>query len=144
MKEKASLEMYDLSECPRDMKAYLRAYGFHFSKKCVKEAIKGLKRKNPQTGKEEPLTDIKDKEEIENILAKHGIKLENDCLYDAVWAYHMLMSDFWKSAIEDEAHLAKAVKDVIDDPDQPEGFLWNRWNEDRRFAGKPIEWSDLL
>lgn len=143
MKEKTSLDMFDLSGYPRDMKVYLKNNGFHFNKKACKEATKGLKRKNPQTGKLEPLTDIKDKEEIEAILTKHGIKLENDVLYDVVWAYHMIASDFWKSAIEDELHLAKAVKDVIDDPDQPDGFLFNRWVEDRLFAGLPIEWSDL-
>lgn len=144
MKTKMSLDLFDLSEYPKDMKAYLKSYGFHFSKKCAKEAIKGLKRRNPATGKTEPITDSKDKDEVEALLAKYNVKLENDCLYDAVWAYNMLMSDFYKSAIEDEAHLAKAVKDVIDDPDQPDGYLFNRWISDRMFAGHPIEWSDLL
>lgn len=144
MKEKISLDMFDLSEYPRDMKVYLKNNGFHFNKKAAKEAIKGLKRKNPTTGKDEPITDIKDKEEIEAMLAKHNVKLENDCLYDVVWAYHMIVSDFWKEAIVDEALLAKAVKCVIDDPDQPDGYLMNRWIGDRLFAGHPIEWSDLL
>lgn len=143
MKEKLSLDLFDVSEYPKAMKAYLKSSGFHFNKKAVKEACKHLRRKNPQTGKDEPV-EMKDKEEVEAILTKHGIKLENDCLYDSVWAYNMLASDFWKSAIEDEAHLAKAVKDVIDDPDQPDGFLFNRWISDRLFAGKPIEWEDLL
>ncbi|MDE7345130.1 MAG: hypothetical protein K2N48_00120, partial [Muribaculaceae bacterium] len=138
------LDLFDLSEYPKDMKLYLKNNGFHFNKKACKEAIKGLRRKNPTTGKAEPITDAKDKEEVEAILNKHNIKLECDCLYDAVWVYNMLASDFWKSAIEDEAHLAKAVKDVIDDPDQPDGFLFNRWISDRMFAGHPIEWSDLL
>lgn len=144
MKEKISLDIFDFSEYPKDMKVYLKSFGFHFNKKACKEAIKGLRRKNPQTGKNETLTDIKDKDEVEAFLNKQGVKLENDTLYDAVWAYHMLASDFWKSAIEDEAHLAKAVKDVIDDPDQPDGFLFNRWISDRLFAGHPIEWTDLL
>lgn len=144
MKEKTNPNMFDLSECPRDMRTYLKNYSFHFNKKAAKEAVKGLKRKNPATGKDEPITDIKDKEEIEAMLQKHNVKLENDCLYDVVWAYHMLISDFWKEAIDDDTHLAKAVKCVIDDPDQPDGYLFHRWYEDRMFAGKPIEWSDLL
>lgn len=144
MKEKLSLDLFDLGEYPKDMKAYLKSFGFHFNKKAVKEAIKGLRKKNPQTGKSEPLTDIKDKEEIEAMLTKHGIRMENDCLYDVVWAYHMIASDFWKEAIDDDIHLAKAVKCVIDDPDQPDGYLFNRWISDRMFAGHPIEWSDLL
>lgn len=144
MKEKTSLDMFDLSEYPKDMKLYLKNFGFHFNKKACKEAVKGLKRKNSQTGKDEPLTDIKDKDEIEAMLANHNVKLDNDCLYDVVWAYHMLVSDFWKEAIVDEALLAKAVKCVIDDPDQPDGYLMNRWVGDRLFAGHPIEWADLV
>lgn len=144
MKEKLSLEMFDLSEYPKDLKLYLKNNGFHFNKKACKEAVKGLRKKNPATGKAEPVTDIKDKEEIEAMLAKHNIKPENDVLYDIVWAYHMIVSDLWKEAIDDEAHLAKAVKCVIDDPDQPDGYLFNRWMSDRLFAGHPIEWSDLL
>lgn len=144
MKQKMSLDLFDFSEYPREMRTYLKNNGFHFSKKACKEAVRGLKRMNPATGKPEPVTDMKDKEEIEQMLTKHGIKLENDCLYDAVWAFHMIQSDFWKSAIEDEMHLARAVKDVVDDPDQPDGFLFNRWMSDRMFAGHPIEWSDLL
>lgn len=143
MKEKLSLDLFDLSEYPKEMKLYLKNNGFHFNKKACKEAVKGLRRKNPQTGKAEPI-DAKDKEEVEAILARHNVKLECDVLYDAVWAYNMLVSDFWKEAIEDEAHLAKAVKCVIDDPDQPDGFLFNRWLSDRLFAGHPIEWADLL
>lgn len=143
-KEKTNPMAFDLSECPRSMRIYLKAFGFHFNKRACDCAVRGLKRINPATGKPEWLTDIRTKDEIESILAKHGVRLENDCLYDAVWAYHMLMSDFWKSAIEDEAHLAKAVKDIIDDPDQPDGYIFNRWVEDRRFAGVPIEWEDLV
>lgn len=144
MKERINLDMFDFSEYPKEMKAYLKNFGFHFNKKACKEAVKGLKRKNPQTGKNEPLTDTKDKDEIEAMLTKHGVKLDNDCLYDVVWAYHMIVSDFWKEAIVDEALLAKAVKCVIDDPDQPDGYLFNRWLSDRFFAGTPIEWEDLL
>lgn len=144
MKEKTLPIWFDLSECPKAMKAYLKANNFHFNKRACDEAIRGLKRNNPATGKVEGLTDIRTKDEVESILTKHGVKLENDCLYDAVWAYHMLMSDFWKSAIEDEAHLVKAVKDVIDDPDQPDGILFHRWVEDRAFAGIPIDWESLL
>lgn len=143
MKEKINLELFDFSEYPKDMRIYLKNNGFHFNKKACKEAVKVLRRKNPQTGEAEPI-DAKDKEDVEAILAKNNVKLEHDALYDAVWAYNMLASDFWKEAIEDEAHLAKAVKCVIDDPDQPDGFLFNRWIGDRMFAGLPIEWADLL
>lgn len=143
MDEKLSLDMFDFAEYPKAMKLYLKNYGFHFNKKACEEAIKGLKRKNPATGKIESI-DAKSKDEIEQMLAKNNIKLERNTLYDFVWVYNMLMSDYWKSAIEDEAHLCKAVRDMIDDPDQRDGFIFNRWIADRMFNGNPIEWEDFV
>lgn len=143
MKEKTSLDMFDLSEYPRDMKLYLKNFGPHFNKKLCEEAVKHLKRKNPATGKEEPI-EPKHKEEIEQILVKNNVKLDNNELYDFVWVYNMLMSDNWKSSLEDELHLCKAVKDMIDDVDHRDGFIWNRWLSDRMWDGKPVEWSDML
>lgn len=143
MKEKLNLDLFDLADYPKEMLSYLKNYGFHFNKKACEEAVKGLKRRNPASGKEEPI-DAKSKEEIEQIMVKYNIKLENNTLYDFVWVYNMLMSDYWKSAIEDELHLAKAVKDMIDDVDQRDGFIFNRWISDRMFNGEPIEWADFV
>lgn len=142
MKEKLSLDLIDLSEYPRDMRLYLKNYGFHFNKKACDEAIKGLRRNNPATGRAEKV-EAKSKDDVEQMMSKYGVTLENNTLYDYVWVYNMLMSDYWKSAIEDEAHLCKAVKDMIDDPDQRDGFIFNRWISDRMFNGEPIEWADL-
>ena len=143
MKEKFSLDLYDMSEYPKDMRLYLKNFGPHFNKALCTEAVKYLKRKNPATGKEEPI-EPKSKEEIEQLLSKHNIKLENNELYDFVWVYNMLMSDNWKSSIDDELHLCKAVKDMIDDVDHRDGFIWNRWLSDRMWDGNPVEWSDML
>lgn len=143
MKDKINLDLIDMSDYPRAMRAYLKNYGFHFNKKACEEAVKGLKRKNPATGKEEPI-DAKSKEEVEQMLVKHNVKLDNNTLYDFVWVYNMLMSDYWKSAVEDELHLCRAVKDMIDDIDQRDGFIFNRWMSDRMFNGEPIGWDDLL
>lgn len=143
MQKKINLEMFDLADYPREMLAYLKNYGFHFNKKACEMAVKKLMRRNPTTGKNEPI-EAKKKEEIEQVFQRVGLKLENNTLYDFVWVYNMLMSDYWKSAIEDEVHLCKAVKDMIDDPDQCDGFIFNRWISDRMFNGDPIEWSDIL
>lgn len=143
MQKKINLEMFDLADYPREMLAYLKNYGFHFNKKACEMAVKKLMCRNPTTGKNEPI-EAKKKEEIEQVFQRVGLKLENNTLYDFVWVYNMLMSDYWKSAIEDEVHLCKAVKDMIDDPDQCDGFIFNRWISDRMFNGDPIEWSDIL
>lgn len=143
MKQKLNLDLLDMSEYPREMRTYLKNYGFHFNKRACDDAIKSLKRRNQATDKDEPI-EPKSKEEIEQLLIKYNVKLENNTLYDFVWVYNMLFSDYWKSAIEDEKHLALAVKDMIDDPDQNDGFIFNRWISDRFFNGEPIEWADLL
>lgn len=143
MQKKINLEMFDLADYPREMLAYLKNYGFHFNKKACEMAVKELMRRNPTTGNNEPI-EAKRKEEIEQVFQRVGLKLENNTLYDFVWVYNMLYSDYWKSAIEDEVHLCKAVKDMIDDPDQCDGFIFNRWISDRMFNGDPIEWSDIL
>lgn len=143
MNDKINLDMLDLEDYPRDMLKYLKNYGFHFNKAACEDAVKKLRRRNPATGKNEPI-DVKSKDEIEQILTRLNIKLERNTLYDFVWVYNMLLSDFWKSGIDDEIHLAKATKDVIDDPDQRDGFIFNRWISDRMFNGEPIEWADLI
>lgn len=143
MKDRISLDAFDYGKYPEGMLSYFRHFGFHFNKKACAEAIKGLRRLNPATAKAEPIEPT-GKEEIEQILKKNGIVLKNNVMYDFVWVYNMLMSDYWQSAIDDEAHLCRAVKDMIDDPDQREGFIFNRWVCDRMFNGDPIEWSDIL
>lgn len=143
MKDNMNIETLDFEEYPREMKAYLKNYGFHFNAKACKEAVKHLKKSNPATGKAEPI-EPKSKDEVEQILVKNGITLENNFLHDFVWVYNMLYSDYWKSAIDDEAHLCKAVKDMVDDPDQRDGFIFNRWISDRLFNGDPIDWAEIL
>lgn len=143
MKAKINLDLFDFSEYPRDMRVYLKNYGFHFNKKACDEAVRLLKRRNAATGKDEPI-EPKSKDEVEQILTKNNIRLDNNTLYDFVWVYNMLMSDCWKSSYEDEIHLCKGVKDMIDDADHSDGFIFNRWVSDRLFDGHPIEWGDLI
>ena len=94
MQKKINLEMFDLAEYPREMKAYLKNYGFHFNKKACEMDVKKLMRRNPATGKNEPI-EAKRKEEIEQLFQRVGLELENNTLYDFVWVYNMLYSDYW-------------------------------------------------
>lgn len=141
--QRTNLDLYDMDEFPREMRTYLKNFGLHFNKKACEEAVKGLKRKNPATGKEEPI-EAKSKDEVEQVLTKYGIKLDNNVLYDFVFVYNMALSDFYKSSLADEKALATFTKDYVDDGDQADGFIFNRWFGDRMLAGKPIEWGDLL
>ena len=65
------------------------------------------------------------KEQVDSILRQQGIQLENNELYDYVYVASMGKADFLGSSIPDEAHLAKYVKDVVDDADAESGFIFN-------------------
>ena len=48
---------------------------------------------------------------------------------------------FW---IKDEQQMAQYVKDMVDDTDQKDGFIFNRFYADCCHNGMPIPWEDLL
>jgi len=84
------------------------------------------------------------KENVESVLNKYNIKLENNQLHDFVYVYNMGNNDFLGSSISDEKHLALYVKDVIDDADGYDGIVFNRWYADTVSTGIPIEWDEMI
>ena len=64
-------------DMPREMRSYLRSYGFNFNKKACDIAVKAMRRLNPATGKKEPIDPLS-KEQVEELLQKHNIKLEHN------------------------------------------------------------------
>lgn len=143
MENRINLALYDISDLPKDAQKYIKNHGFHFTKKAVELACKALKKKNPATGKLEVI-EMWDKDKVDELLNKQGVKLEHGQLHDYVFVCNMGRSDYWKSSIADEAHLALYIKDVVDDPDQADGFIFNRWLSDRLFNGEPIDWGELV
>lgn len=128
---------------PDDMVSYLSNYGWHFNKKACDFAVSKMKKKSSATGKMESI-DPWNKEQVEEVLKKSSIMLENSNLYDFVYVANMCRADFYKSSIPDEMHLAMYVKDVIDDPDASDGFIFRRWYSDMRGKGEGIPWEELL
>ena len=129
---RTSLNQYD--DRPTDMKRYLKYFGQHFNKRLCQFAVSKMKH-----GKT-PIT----KEQVDEVLKKHGITLKNNELYDYVYVYNMGNNDFMGSSIADEKHLAMYVKDVIDDEDGYDGIVFNRWYADTVVQGIPIEWNEML
>ena len=129
---RTSLNLYD--DRPTDMKRYLKYFGQHFNKRLCQFAVSKMKH-----GKT-PIT----KEQVDEVLKKHGIVLKNNELYDYVYVYNMGNNDFMGSSIADEKHLAMYVKDVIDDEDGYDGIVFNRWYADTVVQGVPIEWNEML
>lgn len=128
---------------PSGMREYLDVYGWHFSKKMCEWAVSKMKKKNPQTGKEEPV-EYMPKDKVDEFLKRYGIKLENDVAYDSVYVLHMAKSDYMKSSISDEAHLAMFVKDYLDDEDGYPEIAFTRFYADCIGKGEVLLWEDVI
>lgn len=120
---------------------YLRYNGPHFNKKLCLFAVGMMEKKVGSTMvKITPYT----KENVDQILQRNGIKLEHNQLYDYVYVANMCKADFLGSSVIDENHLAKYVKDVIDDADAYDGIVFNRWYADMCRKGIAIDWENMI
>lgn len=128
---------------PSGMKEYLDTYGWHFSKKMCEWAVSKMKRKNPQTQKEEPL-DYMDKDKTEEFLKKYNVQIQNDKGYDKIYVLNMKRADEFKSSIPDEAHLALSVKDYLDDVDGYPSIAFTRYYADCIAKADMPSWPDML
>lgn len=136
------LDMFEI-DLPRSMRSYLRSYGFNFNRKACDFAVSKMKRKNPATGKAEPIEPMS-KDAVEELLQKNNIKLEHNEGYNFVYVANAAKADFWKSSIEDEKHLALFIKDTIDDADLPNGNVFRKWLADCDAKGCVVDFEDLL
>ena len=135
-----SLDIYDVR--PEDMVSYLRHYGMHFNRKLCEFAISKMTRK-VSNNKQEPIVPLT-KSQIDNILSTSGVTLQNNQLYDYVYVANMCKADYLGSSINDDAHMALYIKDVIDDDDGYDGLVFNRWYADMCRKGIAIDWEEML
>lgn len=135
-----SLDTWD--ELPSGMINYLRNYGRHFNKKMYEFAVSNMYKVNRNNQKEklQPLTI----EQYKNILTRFNVKLENDIMYDGAYVMSMANADFLGSSLPNEHMIALFVKDYVDDVDQPDGFIFNRFYADCVLKGIPIDWDELI
>lgn len=136
---RTSFTEYD--EYPEAMLIYLRNYGPHFNRRLCEFAVSKMTKK--RGGVDAPIKAMS-KEEVENLLHTYKIKLINDQLYDSTYVANMCKADFIGSSIEDELHLVKYIKDVIDDEDAYDGIVFNRWYADMSYLGIAIDWESML
>ncbi len=132
----------DYDPIPDDMRAYLRNHDYSFSKKACEYAVSMMRKTNTDTGKDEPL-DPWGKEQVDDLLKRFNIRLENNIGYNYVYVANMLRADKYKSSIPDEAHLALGIKDVIDDVDCSPYCVFLEWMAKMDGNGEPIEWDDI-
>lgn len=135
------LDTYD--ELPDGMREYLSRNGWHFSKRMCDWAVSRMRVKDMATGKEkrlEPWT----KDAVDEMLKKYNVRLDNDKGYDCVYVANMAKSDYLKSSIVDDQHIALFVKDYLDDCDGYNGIALTRFAADCIGSGTPITWLELL
>ena len=128
---------------PSGMQEYLDTYGWHFSKKMCEWAVSKMKRKNPQTGKEEPL-DYMDKDKADEFLKKYNVTLPDVKGYDHVYELNSARADYFKSSIADEAHMALYVKDFFSDTDGYPTMAFTRFYADCIGKSDMPIWEDML
>ena len=129
-------------EIPEGMKRYINHYGCHFNKKLCEEAVSRMETKN-NLGKGKALVPYT-KEKVDELIKMYNVKIERNKLYDAVYVANMCKADFLGSSIQNEHQLILYVKDVLDDVDADDGYVFNRFYADTIFMNYPIEWGDMI
>ena len=138
---KKSLRSYNY--IPVEMQAYLRNYGYSFSKRACEYAVSLMEKVDPKTGETEPLQPW-DKAKVEELLHKHKIELQNNMNYNHVYVANMILADRWGSSVEDEKHLALAIKDEIDDVDAAADSIFNCWMVKLEDKGISVPWEEMI
>lgn len=127
---------------PHGKMEYLQHNGWHFTKRAYEWAVKRMVKK-PENGQEQKIR-VMTMQEVDELLAKHGVKLMNDNGYDKCYLVAKCMADYLGSSVADEAHMAKHVKDVLDDYDGGEERVFRHWYSDMMEDGVVIPWEDIV
>lgn len=135
--------LFNFIDLPSDMKRYVRHFGMHFNHKLYEFATTKMQRKIKGSDRTEKMKPI-EKSKFDELLKKYNITLEYDELYDGVYVYSMAMSDFFESSLPTEKEVMLYVKDLVDDVDQNDGFIFNRWVADVYLKGEGIDWDDFI
>lgn len=135
------LDIYD--DMPQAMQRYIAQYGWHFNKKAFECAVKMMRKKNAATGKLEPVEPWS-KEQVEDMLQRNGVKLDNCIMYDAAYQANWCKADLFKSSVPDEQHVALFLKDTLDDVDGCDELPFRYWLQKCVAMGMPVDFEDLM
>lgn len=131
------LDYYDIT--PKGMDPYLSAHGHHFSKPMLEWAVGMMRDRN---GKK---VVVPDKKQLDGILASNNVTLErNEGYYDALYAWCMAKADYFGSSLADDMHMARFVKDYIDDPDGNPTRAFDEFYVNCVAKGVDIPWEDMI
>ena len=134
------MTQYDVK--PLAMVNYLRYNGPHFTRGLCEWAVGRMWRRDDagRVSRLEPWS----KDDVDAMLERAGVRVENDQLWDSVYVANMAKADYMGSSMEDEVHVARYVKDVLDDEDGYDGIAFNRFLADCARKGVAIPWERVL
>ena len=136
-------EMTDILDLkPEGYKAYRKRHGKHFSEELCQFAVSMMTRQDEQ-GNDLPISPM-DKEEVERILNDYNIRLRNNKEYDHVFAANMCKADYLGDSVPDLEHLARYVRNAIDDSDGYDGIVFERWVSDMVNKKVEVPWENFL
>ena len=123
---------------PDGYREYKRKNGCHFNRQLCEIAVSLMKGEG-----DKEITPLS-KQEVEKLLEEQKIKIEGLKGYDHVFVANMGLADYLGESVPDMEHLAKYVKNVIDDPDGYEGIAFCRWVADVVAKKIEIPWEQCL
>lgn len=128
----------ELDLVPEEYKEYKHKHGRHFSEKLCMFAVGMMKGED-----DNPITPLS-KEEVDKMLSDFNVKVENGKEYDTVFVANMGLADYLGDSVPDMEHLAKYVRNVIDDPDGYDGIAFGRWFADMCNKHVEVKWETFI
>jgi hypothetical protein len=123
---------------PSAKEMYIAEMGWHFNEKACQYAVQYLKDRNNKPIK--PYS----KEEVDELLKKQNVTLQNNKGWDYVYVANMAKSDMDGSPLADDKSIANYVKIVIDDVDAADGEIMGCWYVKMLFRHIPVDWAMFL
>lgn len=123
---------------PSAKEMYIVEMGWHFNEKACQYAVQYLKDRNNKPIK--PYS----KEEVDELLKKQNVTLQNNKGWDYVYVANMAKSDMDGSPLADDKSIANYVKIVIDDVDAADGEIMGCWYVKMIFRHIPVDWAMFL
>lgn len=137
------MDLHEFALMPVGQQVYVIGNGYHFDKKLYEYAASLMRKINKQTQKEEKVP-VYTKDEVDAILKKYGVEVENKGNYDYVYAAQMCRADYLGGSVTDEHRLAMYVRETCDDVDAPDGLIFRTWVMKMSTMGEPIDWYQFL
>lgn len=117
---------------------YLKENGHHFNKESYQFAVG--KMTDRYHNKLEPIS----LKELGRKMVDNSIVINGGEMYDCCYIYSMAMADFFGSSLHTERDVLLYIKDMLEDVDAADGYIFNRWLADMELKDEYIDWSKLF